>query len=306
MEDYRKELLEFVATPGITSKDREEIKLRGFKEPVYTSQILRDKLKSEIRKHMPSYSIEIFEKLIDEHKIISVYVSKSIWHYLQKRKEIQQEKILGYFELPSAKIYLFMETMLGGISLFTNVKRGSILNKTLFHECMHMAAWKDPQRFLNFNAKPLMRFYSFVMFNYFKIKNENKEKAGKIIWKWIETSVKEYESKLVRSKTAKATQDLLSQFDDLTSLAEIEMDVRTRIFYQSWLDYMNHHEANRRGEELYEWFDEAYPKLFKIDARKDKLGMVLEEITSPSAVISKLASNNPNLPYVKKSLRLTV
>ena len=74
---YKSDLLEFLATPGITSKDREEINVEGVK--AYTNQTLKEKLKADIRKHLPGYSTAILEKLIDSNELIPVFTTKGLW-----------------------------------------------------------------------------------------------------------------------------------------------------------------------------------------------------------------------------------
>jgi len=289
------EFLEFMGT-GLTSGDKEELKMRGY-GVVYTSELYKNKIKNIIRKVAPSYSVKVFESMIDHGMIIPISLSKSLWDYLKKRKEIKVEKNLGFYRPSDHKIYLLWEP------IERNPKK-NVMIEVLFHEMMHMAAVNNTKVFFNVNKVPLLKYYFYVYSKFFKVPKEHNRAVMGAVSKWVENALMIWERN--NNGTDKYLVDFVNEFDKYSTLDRKEIDRKQKMVYSAWKDYKTNYKTYVDDNELWEYFDNAYLKVFKIDLKKAQLGAVEEEILLPSGVISKLAAYNPNLPYVKKSLRLTV
>jgi len=291
------EFLEFMGT-GLTSKDKEELKLSGY-GTVYTSEVYKNKTKNMIRKVAPPYSVKIFESMIDRGLVIPISLSKNLFNYLKRRKEIKSEKNLGFYDFNDKKIYLLWEPI-------ERAKRKNTLVTTLFHEVIHMAAADNPRAFFNINKAPLLKYYFYIYYKFFKVPKQHHRAVMNAVSKWVLDALVIRESKGEKNKAGKAIVDFINKFDKYSTLDQKEIDRKQQMVYDSWEGYTFEHKTYQDEEELWKYFDNAYLRMFKIDTKKLKLGEVAEEIDIPSSVICKLASYNPNLPYVKKSLRIIV
>lgn len=296
---YKDEFLEFLATPGITKKNREEVKVYG--QTGYTSELLRSKLKLDLKKHAPSYSINIFETLIDSGDMVPVFVTKSLWEYLSKMKKIDPS--VGLYSSKDKKIFIFMESILKytKLKVFASTKPGTELIKTIFHEAMHMAHDRNPKAFFNFNRVPLLKFNSHVYFNFFEIKGaDNKKKAAKILDDWNRYMVEKGKNRAISYNEFHKT---FNRLTDFSSLKQDKIEILAKDVWQTMYFYIADKQFYSYGYELYKLMGEAYKKRFKYNVEQQ---WVNEEIIVYDGIIAKLAEHNPNLPYVKKSLRLTV
>lgn len=290
------ELIEFVGT-GLTTGDKEELNLRGF-GTVYTSETYKNKTKNMIRKFAPSYSITILESMIDRGMVVPISLSKNLFNYLKKRKEIKNEQTSGFYRPSDEKIYLLWEPL-------NRSKIKSAIVWVLFHEAMHMAAAFNPKAFFNANKVPLLKFYFYIYSKFFKTDKKYNREVMLLVSKWVENSLILIEKSGSGRPNIKHLTNFLDAFDKYSTLDSKERDRKQDLVWDAWVDYYNKSTTTKESDELFEYFDEAYSKMFKMmDAGYE--GTVEEEILLPSAVISKLASNNPNLQYVKKSLRIIV
>ncbi len=290
------EFLEFVGT-GLTSRDKEEIKLSGY-GTVYTSEVYRNRVKNMVRKVAPQYSRNILESLIDNGVVVPISLSKNLFNYLRRRKEITNERNLGFYDGDDKKIYLLWEPLMQD-------KRKYAITSVLFHEVMHLAAVNNPKAFFNFNKVPLLKYYFYVYSKFFKVPKQHYSAVMKAVAKWVQDALVIREQKRNRTDD-KYLVDFVNEFDKYSSLEQKEIDRKQKMVYDAWRSFLDDSESYEDEEELWQYFDNAYLKALRMDPKKEKLGKIAEEIVFPSAVISKLAEHNPNLPYVKKSLRLTV
>lgn len=301
---YKNDFLEFLATPGILTKEREEIKLHGYNQPVYTSPTLKAKLKAKIKKSMPSYSVPIFHKLIEDGSLVPVFVTKNLWQFFKKRKELKFDP-LGTYYSEMDKFFIFMEPIMkhqkGSFGIF--MKSGGEFQNTLFHESMHMAAYRNTRKFWEMNKVPLLKFYSFIIFELFKIKGTDDQKKALIkISDWIQYLLRNIEVRryyLDEKNLLKFLEDIRP----LSSLDDKEYGDSWRIYRNALVAFDTDKILYSGGKPLILLMQKAYKKYFRYNVT---IGWIAEELTTPSGVISKLASHNPNLPYVKKSLRLAV
>jgi len=302
MDQYRSELLEFMATPGITKKDREEIDVEGAK--AYTNQTLKYKLKADIKKYLPRYSSAIFEKMIDSNELIPVFTTKSLWdRFIKKRKEIDLSTV-GVYSWVDDKIYIFMDSVLSytKLKVFTGTQDGSLLRTTIFHEAMHMAKNRNPIKFYEFNKIPLLKFNSYLLFKHFDIKDaEKKKKAMGNINSFNKYIITYPKRKLMDMQMIN---NFIGYITDFSSLNNEDLHSRYDEYYNSIYYYDRSQQGYEHGQkEIQKIMQEAYKKLFKFSV---DLKWINEEIIIYDGIIAKLAEHNPNLPYVKKSLRLTV
>jgi len=298
--DYRGEIKEFLATPGITKKDREEIKVYG--ETAYTNPTLKAKLKFDLSKHAPSYSKLIFEKLIDSGDIVPVFMTKSLWQYLSKRKDL--DPTLGSYFWGKDKLFVYMESILKytKLKVFASTKPGTELIQTLFHELMHMAKKRNPKSFYDINRIPLLKFNSYFLFKYFEVKGKDNKKALiPSIDNFNKFIILHPKNLYIPEKKIKSFIDVIAEY---SSLKDDDLNDRAKDYYNALYYFDKSKQIYQYGgRERAEIMQEAYKKLFKFSV---DIKWINEEIIVYDGIIAKLAQHNPNLPYVKKSLRLTV
>jgi hypothetical protein len=297
--EYHSDLLEFLATPGITKKDREEVKI--YNETAYTSPTLKAKLKHDLSKYAPAYSKPIFEKLIDSGDLVPVFMTKNLWQYLSKRKEL--DSTLGSYFWRADKIYVYMESILKytKLKIFASTKPGSELIQTLFHELMHMSKYRNPKKFYDINRIPLLKFNSYVLFKYFEIKgDDNKKGVMSSIDNFNKFMIEYPKNRYMDKKKIKSFLDVVS---DYSSLPQEKIDRLVDDYYNTMYYYDNSQQIYKWSSEIFDYMQEAYKKLFKFSV---DLKWINEEFLVYDGIIAKLAQHNPNLPYVKKSFRIIV
>jgi len=299
MDKYREELIEFLATPGMTKKDREEVKMYG--QTAYTSSTLKSKLKYDLIKYAPSYSKAIFEKLIDSGDLVPVFLTKSLLQYLSKKKELNLQ-LLGEYYPREDKIFIYMESILRytTLKIFVSTKPGTQLIQTLFHELMHMANNRNPKKFYEINRIPLLKFNSYVFFKYFKIKGDDKKGAMLLIDEFNKRIIEFLSNRYMPEKAVKW---YLNEIANYSSLPQEEIDDLVDTYYNTMYYWDKSRQYFKHSTEIAKIMQEAYKKLFKLNI---DLSWINEEIIVYDGIIAKLAGHNPNLPYVKKSLRLIV
>lgn len=171
---------QMAALPGVTKKDREIVKFDGV--DFYTNEILRQKFIMSLMKHTPTKTHATIEKLVAKKIIIPAFLTKSAfsWYVKNKLDPEQDDKMSGIrgFYIPSKKkIFVLIDA---GYKVLGWVPDQYLAGVTL-HECMHMAAKKDPQKFIQTNIKPLYDYYS-TFLDYIFITNKNIDKKDVIKW----------------------------------------------------------------------------------------------------------------------------
>lgn len=171
---------QMAALPGITKKDREVVKFSGV--DFYTNENLRQKFIMSLMKHTPVKVHTTIEKLVEKKIIIPAFLTKSTfsWYVKNKLDPEQDDKMSGVrgFYIPKEKkIFVLIDA---GYKVLGWVPDQYLAGVTL-HECMHMAAKKDPKKFLQVNIKPLYDYYS-TFLDYVFITNKNIDKADVVKW----------------------------------------------------------------------------------------------------------------------------
>lgn len=142
--------------------DKEELTLDGKK--IYTSLGLKENVKKVSKKYLPKIASVII-KLIDDGKLIPVFVSKNIIDYIFKqRKKIKSHSLAT---TRGDKIYIFLDTMYSLLKLSSVNEK--FLAKLIVHELIHLADHKQPKKFFQINYKYYIEFYKEFFSNYLSI-----------------------------------------------------------------------------------------------------------------------------------------
>lgn len=292
--DYLEKLKEFkfkpkqmAALPGITKKDREVVKYSGV--DFYTNEKLRRKFISSLMKHTPTKSHKTIIKLIEKKIIIPVFLTKSTFSFFRKhhrKAEEQNDKfsgVYGFYTIGDKKIFILIDAgyrVLGWVPDF-------FLAGVTLHECMHMAAIKNPIKFMKANTIPVYQYYSAFLDYIFYTKDSDK----KTILNWImyiygfecginKMTAENYENKLITA--AKASKSVLSD-EEIAIRAEIIFTFTVGTYQSTSAAFVS---MVRKYPQVYNGLMKAYEKAFKFKVIRTTAH---QELTCISEVIGMLA-----------------
>jgi hypothetical protein len=279
---YLEHLKEFITSP---SSGKEEIDFFGRK--VYTSNSLKLNLKKVINKYASSNTKEIINNLIDQGKLIPVFISKTVIDYIKKYRKLKSQSFATTYK---GKIYLFLD------KFYSFLKLSSVNEKKLFiiviHELMHLVEQTKPKEFFSVNYKIYLNFYKSFFSEYLKVE------MSKIKDKDIADLIKRISNK----KVINFISIYNPLFNSLYKHSKYDEQTVTNLF-REFIDYL---------DEFYEKFVPEVPsniwKAGQVAYSNISGGAVNEtigqEFWTPSEIISILTELNPKHEIIEKTIKL--
>jgi len=284
----------FIATPSITKKDREEVKIDG--NTFFTNEKLRQKVIASAKKKLPKTQSNKIETLINNKKIIPLFMTKSLWDYFRNRYKYEnyRENIRGFVHKKNKNVYIIMDNMImrGGIV------SDKLLTDVILHELVHVAFDDNTKEYLRINMSILTEYYR----NLFSIILDipKKEDSINIIQQFILMLAKHEKNR--RTKYNEFTQ-MLDKLFKYSTLSEKEYGKKGG----AYLDYiyLNMEKKFDKGNRLYPEIRSALSKAFR-----DAYG-VLDHDSTPdqrayitSEVVATLAMVKPKSKFVTQTIML--
>jgi len=261
----------------------EKIILKGI--PVYTSDELKEKLKSLIQKIGMPTSKALLIKLVDDGVLVPV---------INESAKIKQ--LLMKIKKQHPLINLGGTTQDGvGYVIFGPKSTNKRAVRSALHEMIHVSHQQFPNKFHFLNMPLYVKFYSYYYKQLFEAKSYDQELFTKFIKKLIKDSESTYiywdlYLKLLKSAFVKHTSLSKQQFQDRVIL--IAKSIENILNSQYGIDNYNLAAVLLR---------KTYRYLFKGMASDTGVG---QELWVPGEIIAVLSTINPDHPNVIKSLEL--
>jgi hypothetical protein len=279
---YLEHLKEFITSP---SSGKEEIDFFNMK--VYTSNSLKLNLKKVTKKYASNNTKNIINSLIDNGKLIPVFISKTIIDYIKKYRKLKSHSFATTYK---GKIYLFLDTF------YSFLKLSSVNEKKLFltiiHELMHLAEQKNQKEFFSINYKIYLGFYKDFFSEYLKVDK------SKIEDKDIHTLIK----RMTNKKVINFITIYNPLFNKLYEYSKYDKDTITDLF-KEFIDYLDKFYERFTSEvphDIWKAGQYAYSNL-----TGGKLNQTIgQEFWSPSEIISILTELNPKHEVIEKNIKL--
>jgi len=167
-----KNLDEIIALPiGLKPLARLDGKL------IYGSEKLNTNfLKAISKSKRTSPHLAKFSSMINSKRLIVCFKSKTLPGFIQWKvfAPSGEQKILGFYDPPSDKIFIFISSNLNMFAYVSN----NFLSKLLIHESIHMFADVKRGSFISLFKADLINYYKHLWTNYFKMnKNDVKDET---------------------------------------------------------------------------------------------------------------------------------
>jgi hypothetical protein len=284
----------FLATPGITSKDREEVFLDG--NTFFTNEKLRQKVIHSAKKLLPTTQSTKIERLINDKKIIPLFMTKNLWDYFKNRykHEMYHDVVRGLIHKDSSVIYIIMDNMImkGGIV------SEKLLNEVILHELVHLAFNLNLKKWLGINLMLLTAYYKQLYSIIFSIpKNADMTKAIQHI---ILVFIKHEKNRTTKYREVSEALDGLSKYSTL----DIKEFDRIATGYIDFISLLLE-KKSRQAKEKYPEIDSSFGKAFT-----NAFG-VLDHSSNPvyrsyacSEVIATMAMVKPKSKFITQTIMI--
>ena len=292
-----KKLQELFSTPtGLTP----ELTIEG--TTFYSSKKLKDSFivafgKSSKGKHIyPEIS-----KLVQSNIVIPCYKSKNLLSFIKHKLTQSPDKyILAFYNLKVRKVVVLIDN---NISLFGTSSNNELISTTL-HECMHLAAGRDLQKFIQIFKPYLHAYYSAFFKKYFSLNEISSKQLDEVI---------KFLSKYEKHGYGYANKDLTNYFKFLYStfggsnskLDERDFQVRLTNYIVAVKLFIVSVQTLFKNQSkfvmLFTALNEAYQEAF---GKRNKYTTPIKETLSLSEVACVLAEMKSKDPIIKKLLKI--
>lgn len=153
MSDNKQELEEFFSVPiGLKEVDN----IYGFK--VYSSDgLVKAFLKAIERSSKGNFIHKPIEKLVHQKRIMPIYQIKGVLSFLKHKMfgNPAEKGIMGFYSLGTKRVYVMIDN---NVSIIGRAKDDEIASTTV-HECQHLFADLNRNKFLSIFKDELRRYY---------------------------------------------------------------------------------------------------------------------------------------------------
>jgi len=284
----------FIATPGITKKDREEVRVDG--NMFFTNEKLRQKVITSVKKKLPKTQSTKIEKLINDKKIIPLFMTKSLWDYFRNRYEHENYRrgLRGFVHNKNKNVYLIMDSMAMRGGIFSD----KLLTDVILHELVHVAFDNDTKKYLQINM-PILTAYYRELFSII-LDVPKKTESINVIQQIILVLAKQEKNRYTRFKELVSALDKLAKY---STLEEKEYDKKG----EAYLDYIESHIHNKnlKNRRMFPEIHAALSKAFRnayntldYDSAPDQRAYITSE------VVATLAMVKPKSKFVTQTIML--
>jgi hypothetical protein len=277
LDRYLYFIQELVSIPG----GSEEVVLYG--KTFYTSQSIKNNIKKISKDNFPSSISSIISKLVDEERLIPLFISKNLFQHLFNKSKYDK---LGH--TLNNKAYVFLDPKI----IFINEKQILIV---IVHELIHLAEHSKPKDFAKINHDIYISFYKEFFFDYLQIKERNKVKEQ------IFENILSDQNNMRKKENINYYKLYLPVFKSLESFTSLSDDDYSKRF-NILIDYL---------DESHEKFIEIVPGEIFITSKKvytkltgKKNETVGQEFRNPDEIIAVISELNIKHPNIIKTLEL--
>lgn len=283
--NYLDELSEarFTTTPWASEQ---ELTLDGKK--VYTSESLRENVKKIAKKFLPK-SFKLISTLVDDGRLIPIFLTKNLKNYLISRKKIKTGS-LGTTR--GNKIYIFLDRFYSLLKLSSiNEKKLSVI---ISHELVHLSDHKNPKRFFQINYKIFFDFYVEFFSNYLAVD-----------YKFIKTETISGIIKRIYNSHKKGLINFREIYYSVFNSLEKKSSYENKEFQEMYDEFINYLDTQ------YVSFSHSVPtkiweagRLAYIKISGGNNETLAQEFWNPAEIIAVLSEINPNSTNIIKSMNL--
>lgn len=290
------EIQELVAAPISLSV---ETVIDGTK--FYSSENLKKKFilafeKSSKGKHISSE----MQKLVSDNLVMPCYKSKNLFGFIKRKLTNSPDKyILGFYHIENKRVVVLVENSL---SIFGTAANNELVSTTM-HECMHMVAGRNLNKFLSVFKNYLRAYYTEFYKDYFKIENLPKNTLDTILGfisvferKGLNNVNRELSNYFTVLRENLQGLSSLSQEDFTNRLTQMIVALKLFVTHMQTL-FKNY----RNFSMLFTSLNQAY---FNAFGEKNKYTTPIQELISLSEVACVLAEMRSNDPVIRKLFQI--
>jgi len=130
-------------------------------------------MKSSKGKHIAKQ----IDTLVDKGIVIPCYKSKNILSFIKHKLTSDNKYIMAFYAVEDKKVVVIIDNS----STIFGTSSNNELTSTTMHECMHLVAGRNLQKFFQVFHKNLMKYYSAYYSDYLKIENINQKKIHEVL-----------------------------------------------------------------------------------------------------------------------------
>lgn len=273
-------------------------------EKFYSSENLKKNFVLAFEKSSKGNHIsnEISKLVQDEHLILPCYRSKNLFGFIKRKisPENQENYILGFYHITEKKVVVLIENSL---SIFGTAANDDLVSTTI-HECMHMVAGRDLNKFLNIFKNHLKSYYLHFYEDYFKTENTSLTIIDNII-KFI--SSVEIKGVTNINKFLSEYHNILTTLKDTSSLETLEFDRRLQDIIIALKLFMTHMPTllnnYRRFIMIFTSLNRSYQTTF---GKRNIYTTPIQELLSTSEIACVFSEMKSTDPVIKRLLRIIV
>jgi len=291
-----KKIQELFSTPTGLSP---EITISG--TTFYSSEKLKNSFsiafnKSSKGKHVSSDIL----KLVQKGLVLPCYKSKNVFSFIKNKLSKDPEKyILAFYSVDDKKVIILIDN---STTIFGTSSNNELISTTL-HECMHLAAGNNINKFIQIFNPYLQNFYSTFFEDYFALKEKPKDEILDII-KFL-SKYEKYGLVYINKDLTNYFHFLYSLFKDKTKFTDQDFQIRltnyivaAKLFVVSISTLLRN---KSKFEMLFTSLNNSYYKSF---GKKNKYTTPIQETISLSEVACVLAEMDSKEPVIKKLLQI--
>lgn len=291
------EIQELVAAPISLSL---ETVIDGTK--FYSSDNLKKKFVLAFEKSSKGKDIakDMASLVLDKKLVLPCYKSKNLFGFIKKKLTGGPEKyILGFYHIEEKKVVVLIEN---SVTIFGTAANNELVSTTM-HECMHLIAGRDFNKFRAVFMAHLKAYYSEFIKEYLTVENVPSKGIDELI---------NYISILEKRGAGFANKDLgnyyrllYAQFKNYTKLDDQEFDQRLTDFVVAIKLFIMHMPTLIRNARkyvmLFRSLNRAYYNAF---GRKNEYTTPIQEMISLSEIACVLAEMEPQAPVIRKLFKI--
>lgn len=237
------------------------------------------------------------EVLVQDRKLVlPCYKSKNLFGFIKRKLTGGPEKyILGFYHIEKKKVVVLIEN---SMTIFGTAANNELVSTTM-HECMHLVAGKNLNKFKSVFIRYLQSYYTEFIKEYLQVENVPKKEIDNLI---------KYISVLEKRGAGFANKDLgnyyrllLSSFKSSSSLEGMEFEERIRDLVVAIKLFVMHMPTLIRNARKYAMlFTSLNRAYFNAFGKRNTFTTPIQELISLSEIACVLSEMEPQAPVIRK------
>ena len=268
----------------------------------YSSDTLKEKFilafdKSSKGKHITNE----MNKLVQNNLVLPCYKSKNLFGFIKRKlfKRDASRYILGFYHVEEKRVIVLVEN---SVSIFGTAANNELVSTTM-HECMHLIAGRNLNKFMNIFRNFMRLYYIEFLKDYYQIENVDKKKVDDLI-----RFISVFERKgpgYANSKLSDYYKFLFVNFSTDSKLEEDEFQRRTMDLVVAIKLFVRHLPSllknARKYAMLFTSLNHAY---FNAFGKKNTYTTPIQELISVSEIACVLSEMHPQDAVIKKLFQI--